>query len=355
MGRPQVNELNRSRTQIIRNREASTPWRWFNVNLVDPQVQTMLMRGTWQGAVPMNGDGSRAMGEIARANYPNEDFHFDDIAKQDLRETWQVEDAVGNGPQIRSATEANNRQANFQTRIGYERARCARHFVGIAEVIAGLYALYGKFTDKELQQLQQAGIQREMLSDYYAFNVRADSTLLLDSTQRIEKLMTFLNMTAKSGFVDPAPVIAEIAELNGLDEHVVIRQPSGKGPEPLNASIRLSGAEDLGNVAVVAMLMHSGQWPSDDEMNAAKVAVAKMPMQPTPPAGPDGGPGGPDGGPGAPPAAPGGPPAPAGGPGAPSPQPQAPGGRIVQPAPPYTAHPDWNTVNRVEKRADDGK
>lgn len=349
MGRPQTDEINKSRGQMIRNRENSLPLRWMNTNLVDPQVQTQLLRGTWQGIVPLNGDGSRAIGEVARANYPNEDFNFNNIAMQDVREVWQVEDAVGGGPAIRSAAEANNRQNNFQTRIGYERARCAKFFVRNAEVLAGLLSLFGNFDQEELATLQQ-GQAPEDLSDSYAFNVRADSTLLIEAGQRIEKLFTFLNMTAKSGYVDVMPVIAEIAELNGLDPAVVMKTPPEKGPEPVSISIRLTGADDLNDAFVIAMLIENKQAPSPESINQAKMLLASIPQQPTAPP-PDGGPeGAPDGA--APPAA-GAPPAP--GSATPPPTPTAPGGRIVRPAAPYSAHPDWNTASRIEKRAEDGK
>lgn len=349
MGRPQVDELNRSRGQMIRNREASVPLRWMNVNLVDTNVQTAMMRGTWQGIIPVNGSGDRAFGEVARAAYPPEDGTFDNIAKQDLRETWQVQDAVEVGPAIRSAAEANNRQANFQTRIGYERARCARHFVGIVEVLAGLMVVCDDFTDQERQHLQQAQIDPAQLCDAFTFKVRADSTLLLDASQRIQMLMSYLNMTAKSGYVDIAPIIEEITELHGLDPAKVLKQPAQQGPEPVNISMTLKGSEDLTDPLVVAMLIQNKQMPSADVINQAKLLLASLQMQPTPPAPPMGGPEGAPGAPPAPGAAPGGPP-------------QAPGGRIVAPPDqgrgpqaPYTAHPDYNTVNRVEKRAEDGK
>lgn len=369
MGRPQVNELNRSRTQMTRQREGSTPLRWFDVNRVDTGVQTQLMRGTWQGMIPMNGPGDRAIGEVARANYPVEDNAFDNIAKADLRQTWQIEDTVGDGPAIRSAEEARNRQGNFQTRIGYERARCAKFFIRIAEVAAGLLSLYGTWTDEEKQRL--GDLDPRMLSDYYSFNVRADSTLLLDSNQRVERLMRFLNMTAKSGVVDVLPVIAEIAELEGLDPGIVIKPLPEKGPEPLSTSLRLSGAADLHDPFVVAMLLHSQQMPTEEELNQAKIFIASLQLQPTPPAppppgGPEGGPGGPGGPPPPPLGGPGGPPRGAGGPPAPSSRPSGPpaaasqvppsaAGGAMRRQPPYQAHPSWNTVNRVEKRAEDGK
>lgn len=343
MGRPQVDEINEGRSQAILDRKRSTPLRWFDVNRVDPQIQTLLLRGTFQGIIPMNGDGNRAIGEVARAAYPQEDYAFANQAMTDIRQTWQVEDAVGAGPQIRSAEEARNRQSNFQTRIGYERARCAKFFVGIGEVVAGLLSLYGQFTPEELALLQKAGIVKEQLSDCYAFNVFVDSTLLLDAGQRIERLMSYLNMTVKSGFIDPTDVIIELTELHGIDPARVTKAPQPQGPEPMNVSLRLSGAADMNDVLVLAMLLQTGQGPKPESINAAKLLLANVPAQPTPAAPPEGQPPA-DGAPGAPPAdAP-----PAAAPGAgPAVLPQ----HVAQ----TDAHPAWNTATRVEKRAEDGK
>lgn len=43
--------------------------------------------------------------------------------------------------------------------------------------------------------------------------------------KRIDQLYQFLNMTSKSGWVDPVPVIVELTKLHGLDvKKVVIGQ-----------------------------------------------------------------------------------------------------------------------------------
>ena len=322
MGRPQVNELIEGRSDMLKQRKNSLPIRGFDVNRIAPEVQTQLMRGTWQGMIPCNGDGSRAIWEVARAAYPREDFEFDRVAKGDLSETWQVSASQlgGNsGPAIRSASEANIMQANFSTRVGYERARVVKFFVGIAEVLAGLLALYGEFDAEEQQALQ--AWNREELSNYYIYNVRADSTVLLDANQRRSQLSEFLNLTGKSGFVNAQPVIEEMAALSGLDPAVVVAAPQPKAPEPLNISLRLTGAEDLSNPAIMALLMQSGQAPSPQEIEAAKQLIMAAAAPVTPP----------QGQPGAPPAGP------------------------QTPPVPEDPNPDWNTMSRVEKRTQDGQ
>jgi hypothetical protein len=279
------------------------------------------MRGTWQGMIPCNGNGANAIWEVARASYPREDFEFDRIAKGDLSETWQISASQlgGNsGPAIRSAAEANNMQANFQTRIGYERARTVNFFVGIAEVLAGLLALYGEFDEEEQQALQSWN--REELANYFVYNVRTDSTVLLDAQQRSTKLSEFLNLTGKSGYVNPKPIIEEMAMLAGLDPADVIIEPQPQGPEPMNISLRLTGAEDMQNPSIVALMAKTQQLPSPEELEAAKKYVMQASQPPTPEQ----------------------PPPPAGGPG-------------MEPPPTEDQLPDWQTMSRVEKRSEAGE
>jgi hypothetical protein len=283
IGRPQVDELIRARSQMVRQRENSLPIRWFDVNRVSTEVQDTLIRGTWQGMIPMNGDGSRSVGEVARATYPREDFEFQSIAKNDLSESWQVSPAQGGGgARPNSASEAQITQANFATRIGYERARVVKFFVGIAEVVGGLLSLFGQFSDDELKGL--GDWDREKVASYYVYTVRADSTVLLDADQRAERLMKFLNMTAKSGYVDVMPIITELAELAGLQPADVVRPPNPPAPDPLNVSLRLSGAQDLMDPMTLAMLLQSGQAPTAESLAAAMKLIASVrPAGPVPP------------------------------------------------------------------------
>jgi hypothetical protein len=268
IGRPQIRELVKSRTQIIDQRERSKPVRWMDVNRVDPMVMDTLMRGTYQAFVPVNGDGSRAVGEVARAAYPREDFEFDRIVKGDLNEQWQL------GPSNvyaagRSATEARDTQQNFQTRVGVERAKVAEFIVGIAEVLAGLLALYGEFShlDETEQQRMQSWDRRSMAGEF-VYYIRPDATVLLDAQGRVARLMKYLNVVGKSGYVDPKPIIAEITMLNGLDPATVMRDPEPAAPDAPNISFRFN-AVDLVNPIALAMLVKSGQAPNPDDLAAA--------------------------------------------------------------------------------------
>lgn len=321
IGRPQVNEIIKSRTQMILQRERSLPVRWFNVDRVDPAIQQNLMRGTWQAMIPVQGDGSRVIGEVARAVMPNEDFAFDKIAKQDLSDAWQIgpNQQSGYGPSRTSASEANLIESNYQTRVGKERARVAKFYIGIAEVLGGLICLF-----EDPQNFGQ-GFTPEV-SKSLAYSILADSTVLLDAEQRLAKLMKFIDMTAKSGWVDIGPVIREIAQLSGVDPNTVVRPPSPQPPEQPSISLRLTGIEDLMNPLAVAMLMNSGQAPKPELIEQAKALIQ---LATVPPAGQGPAVGGPVGLP----------------PNPPAPPPPAPG----------DANPDMELLNRINQRTTDGR
>lgn len=287
VGRPQVNEINKSRTQMILQRERSVPVRWFDVNRIDPLIQQSLMRGTWQGWIPVQGQGNNSIGEVSRASMSQESFEFDQIAKADLANIWQIgTNQQGDFEKGRqSASEANIVQSNFNTRVGKERARVGKFFVSIAEVLGGLLVLFEDTAS--FGEGFDPGISKTLV-----YSIIADSTVLIDTNAKLEKLKTFLDLTAKSGFLNIEPIMKEIAVLSGLDPNLVVKAPEPKPPVEPNISLRLTGTEDLLNPMALAMLIKSGQAPSPEDIEAAKKLIELglvnvVPPQPGP-AGPGG-------------------------------------------------------------------
>lgn len=338
IGRSQVNEINMSRTQMIQQRQRSIPVRWFDVNRVDPALQQTLMRGTWQGMIPVQGQGNNIIGEVARSVMPNEDFNFDQIAKSDLTEAWSIgANQLSSGKGIETAAESTTIEQNFQTRVGRERARVASFFVKIAEVVGGLICLY------ESPQTFGEGFDPQ-ISRALRYSILADSTVLLDSNQRLQKLMQFINFTAKSGWVDIGSVLKEVATLSGLDPNVVIKPPQPKPPVEPSITLALKGAEDMLNPLTLAFLLKSGQGPEPQLIEQAKqmIAMALAPPPAPQPQGPQDGMGSAAEGMGGPPMG-----------GMPPSGPQD-VGQVPSPPPPAVgdAHPNWEGMSRINKRID---
>lgn len=340
LARPQVDELIESRTQMIMQRRFSIPWRWFDANKMPTELIPALMRGQWQGGIPMNGSGERAMGEVARANFPRENFEFNNIAKMDTDTIYgaggNLNGGGGGNTQIRSSAEASAVAGLMQTVSAMDRARVTGFVCNIAEVMAGLVSLYGDFDPEEQQAL--GTLNRDQLSSYYAYDVSADSTVLLDAGQQFQRLESFFNIAMKSGYLDPLETLGKMADLSGVDS-ADVRAPSGVKPEPLNISMRLSGAEELDDPRVVALLMHSGQMFTPQELEAAKQVIIQSKALPQPPTQPG-------------PPAPGAPGAPApGAPGAHQPPPQMQPSHLTA----GDAHPQAEMADRVNKRRNDGQ
>jgi hypothetical protein len=362
-GRPQVNDLRRSRQQMFMNRDRSIPIRGFNSALVDPDVRDLLMKGDYQGMIPFNGNQKDAMWEVARASYPAEDLSFDRQTKADLMESWQVAPGPGD-PQVtsRTASEVQINSTAFSIVVGQERAKVQAFFLNIVEVLAGLMALYSDFptlTEQERQEMMQAWPVRDVPPDL-VLSVRPDSMITMAPEQRMERLSKFLNLTVKSGMVNPLPILEEMTELAGLDPAKIIKQPDPPAPPEVKIALRLNGKGDMQNPFTVATMFNGGLEPTEEQINTAKklLLVAQdpnPPPAPPPQAGPGGpGPGGPGGSGGPPPGGPGGPGGPPPGPGGPPPPGGPPnGGPPPPPGPLNQAHKNWSLANRIAKRSRD--
>lgn len=317
ISRFQMDELEQSRDAMVQQRKRSIPIRWGDTNRISPNTRAKIDRGENQGFIWTNGPGDRAIGEVSRASFPQEKFEFDAVIKRDLTEMWQVGSnqagAFSSGE--RSASEAKIVQQNFQTRVGQERDKVTKFFVGIVEVLAGHLALYGTFDLPD-----NLGVQREQLATSFSYSVRSDSTVRLDVEEQIDRLTRGINLTAQSGYVNIKPVVSKIWELLGEDPNAIVIDPQPKPPEPVKVSV--SKAEDLNDPLFLALLMRTHQGPAPEDLQAAiKLRQSVMigaPVASAPP--------------------------PAGDPNAPPTEVQR----------PEMAHSGWDAAPRIDQRAEDG-
>lgn len=284
MIQPMVQEFEESREHMRLQRRHSKPLRWFNSDLVDPSITGDLIRGTWNGMIPVMGDGDRAMGEIARSQLPNENMMFDQTIMADMERSMSLgPNQQGSYAQTgRTASEAAIVQQSFQTEMAQQRAKVAAFITGIADVACGLYALYGVPQPGELEMMVGPdGAKRlktwdkSIVNSKFVFDIRPDATVRMDPAYVLQQLRETLNLTAQSPFLNPKRLIQRILEQQGEDpaEHIV--EPKPKSPEPLNVSLRLDGDAIL-NPMNYAMLVKTNQAPSPEELEAAIAVIKKV-------------------------------------------------------------------------------
>lgn len=277
-GRAQVKELLRSRAQMLRQRDHSIPVRWYNVNLVDEEVAEQLKRGVYEDFVPVNGDGTRMIGEVARASYPRENFEFQRVIGGDLDRAWSLSNNQLATPNsgARSATEVNVVQNAGQVRLDYEKWRVNRYLVDGAEVLFSLMQMFRDGTKyvpvpgpngDELQPVEPA----DLMGDY-VFEFVADSSDRVDVVTKQNNSMKMYNLMANSDTTNKKGLEREIWELHGFDPAEMMVEPQPKGPPPPNISYRFSG-EDLLNPMAVALMVKAGYELKPDEIKAAAMLI----------------------------------------------------------------------------------
>ncbi len=277
--RPQVREMIRSRSQMIRQRDHSVPIRWYDVNRLDELTVGRIQKGEWLDMIPVNGPGERVIGEVARASYPRESFGFANVIGSDLDRTWSMSNTqLGTTNDTeRSATEVGVvANANGQ-RLDYEKARVNRYLVEGAEV---LFSLAQRFMDETryVEIVGQDGAERlapvtaAAIAGDYAFDIKADSSDRIDTATKQGNSVKLYNIVGNSSSVNRQALEAEIFELHGLDPAKMMAQPKEKGPEPPNISYRFSG-EDLLNPIAVAVMLRAGHDLGQKDIQAAQMLI----------------------------------------------------------------------------------
>lgn len=245
--RPAMAELERTRTLMMLQRERSLPIRWFDTNQVDETAESLLQDGVIQGWLPTNGPAGNAIGEIARANYPRENFEFNRVIEQDISEAWAIgaEQMGQAAPGETTAKEVMERASAAQTRLDYERSKVLRFFKEGAEVVFGLlqqFATQPKYTElvgedgaARLVQWNAQTIQGE-----FAFEARPDAALRLDAASDRQQALNLFTLLANDPFVDRRKLLTEVLRTHNLTpEAVLLPQPPQPQPERPNLSIRL--------------------------------------------------------------------------------------------------------------------
>ena len=255
IGRPQVRELGKSRTQMLMQRDRNIPQRLVDTARIGGEAGLdKLRRGVWQGIVPVQGlDANQPpIVPVPQASYPPEDFRFDSIINRDLDEVW----AFGPNqrgmetPERKTATEIRNIQSNVSSRMDYERRQVIRYYVQGAEKLGALIQLFADQTDY-VSIVGPEGVRRlqawnkDSIAGEFVYDARPDSAVRMDAQQEFRDLIEMYNLTGRDPHANRAVILMKLARLRDLDVTQFIRPKlPPKGPEPVKASLSIK-AEQL--------------------------------------------------------------------------------------------------------------
>lgn len=288
--RPQIAELEKSRTLMMVQRERSLPIRWYDANQVDEMAESLLQDGVIQGWLPMNGPGGNAIGEIARATYPRENFEFDRVINSEIGGAWALgPDQLGqDAPGESTAREVNERASASQTRLEYERAKVLRWFKEGAEVVFGLLQRFAT-QPKYAELVGNDGATRlvewnaQTLQGDYAFDARPDAALRMDAGADRQQALNVYQLLRRDPLVDGKGLLTEVVRTHAmLPEKVLVQQPPEPAPDKPSISFRFSG-EDLDPTRPSALMVYdilrqSGMQLPQEVVQQARMLAEKMLM-----------------------------------------------------------------------------
>lgn len=281
--RPQVSELEKSRTLMMLQRQRSLPVRWFDVNQVDEMAENVLRQGIIQDWLPMNGPAGNSIGEISRATYPRENFEFDRVINSEIGGAWALgPDQLGqDAPGESTAREVSERASAAQTRLDYERSKVLRWFREGSEVV---YALLQRFATqtKYAEMVGPDGATRlvqwnaQTLAGDYAFEARPDAALRLDAQADRQQALNLYQLLRRDELVDAKGLLTEVVRChNMLPEKTLVQQPPEPQPDRPNISFRFSG-EDLDPTRPHALMVYDLMAKSGIALDPNVIAQARM-------------------------------------------------------------------------------
>ncbi|MPZ20144.1 MAG: hypothetical protein GEV06_19835 [Luteitalea sp.] len=256
MSRAQVDELSKGRTQMVQQRERNNSMRWADKNRADVELVNRIVKGEVQEVIPTDGNGDEIIGEIARAQFPRENFEFNRVTQGDIDDVWAFSPAQrGNrGEGSDTATEASIIQSNADVRMAWSQGRVLDWFLGAVEKLGALIQLFADDEDY-LEVAGPDGITRLEAWDRstvegaeFVYSAKANSAIRQDSAIDMKRLWDRYSLLANDPNVNRVELLRWALSMSDMDaDKLVIAELPEKKPE-LKSNLSVKG-EDLNPAA----------------------------------------------------------------------------------------------------------
>lgn len=252
---PLVSELNKFRDQMVRTREANIPIRIFDEEVLPPEVLRKILAAPIGGMIPVPKTAFMGEGpfkEIARANFPRENFTSNDYVDNDIARTHAI-DATQSGAQdagtVKTATEIQMQQGNANARLDKERNRVLSFYLRGVTKFSTLLQRYLRVEQAaEIvgpEAAQQWAMWAKAIPTRVAFTLEPDSSLRTDTAQRRSESMQMYQFLANDPNVNRPELTKQVIKDFRKDpaKMVTDQPPPPPTPKP-NVSFSIKG-EDI--------------------------------------------------------------------------------------------------------------
>lgn len=271
-------ELEKFRADSVKQRQNSKRVILFDGSKLDPTAKDKVERGTIGTFVPVM-EGALAQGkdaimqEVAQPSLGREQFLAQDIIERDREQILGI-GANQTGTQTKgrkTATEQTIVQRNSEARFEQERQRVLEWFLGVVAAFDTLVLRYGdaRIASQILgpERGQVWAMYKSHLAGGYGYTLQIDSGKYMDIEADRRQVLQFYNQVRPDPFINPRPILKDIAEKFGYDPAEFIVEPP-KPQKELKAAVSLKG-EDLNPsnpaFAINISLLRQGGWQISDE------------------------------------------------------------------------------------------
>lgn len=293
VGRATADELNRSRTQQMLQRDRNTPMRFGVLPKVGGEAGLEKIRKNIQQGIIGLESGSiddPPVFSVGLASYPSENFAFNNIIDRDLDTVWAMgaNQRGQESTQRVSATEISKIDQWAETRLDAERRAVLGYFVAAVRKVAALIQQFATDPDyvlvvgqDKVKRLQQW--DKHTIAGKYAFECSPDSAIRIDQAQARTESLKMYELLRKDPNMNGVELLEWVcAEWNLDPKKFVIPQLPPKGPDPANVSFRFN-AQDLDvrnpNFPLYINIMQQAGYKIDQDVIAACMHWAQYQAQ----------------------------------------------------------------------------
>lgn len=281
VSRDQVDELSRGRTQMIDQRDRATPLTAIDGSRTPKEVQDKILKGETQELIVFESFDAQnpPIVGIRKADWPRENFSFNDIITRDIEEAWSIganQQGITTDTK-RTATELSLTQSGTDTSMDKQRARFLRQFaIGCQKLLALIQMFateqdFAQVADQSGQMVLQAWDNAAVAGDY-EITLAPDSSQRIDAAVEKKRAIDMYTIFGNDPLIDPVELRKQVFRKLGMDPSKLVKAPQPKPPEKPQVSVSLKG-EDVSPMVpqypnVMAILAAGGigvQMPTGEQ------------------------------------------------------------------------------------------